>query len=121
MDQKTAVALCERLSPHVSLSKDRRETMAFLTVGMLSARTANLSVLATERPGPALVSSTYRRLQRFFQFAELGEDWAAPVAAGLLGLDGPLTLALDRTNWKVGRRTSTSWCWRWRPGGIGSG
>ena len=104
MDQKTATALSERLSPHVSLSKDRRETLAFLTVGMLSARTANLSVLATERPGPALVSSTYRRLQRFFQFAELGEDWAAPVVAGLLRLDGPLTLVLDRTNWKVGRR-----------------
>ena len=31
----------ERLSPHVSLSKDRRETLAFLTVGKLSARTAN--------------------------------------------------------------------------------
>jgi hypothetical protein len=104
LDQKTATALSKMLSPHVSLSKDRRETLAFLTVGMLSARTANLSVLATERPGPALVSSTYRRLQRFFQFAELGEDWAAPVAAGLLGLNGPLTLVLDRTNWKVGRR-----------------
>jgi hypothetical protein len=104
LDQKTATALSERLSPHVSLSKDRRETMAFLTVGMLSARTANLSVLATERPGPALVSSTYRRLQRFFQFAELEKDWAARVAAGLLRLDGPLTLVLDRTNWKIGRR-----------------
>ena len=104
MDQKTAAALSERLSPHVSLSKDRRETLAFLTMGMLSARTANLSVLATERPGAALVSSTYRRLQRFFQFAEPGADWAAPVVAGLLGLTGPLTLVLDRTNWKVGRR-----------------
>ena len=104
MDQKTAAALSERLSPHVSLSNDRRQTLAFLTVGMLSARTTNLSVLASERPGPALVSSTYRRLQRFFQFAELGEDWAAPVVAGLLRLDGPLTLVLDRTNWKVGRR-----------------
>lgn len=108
MDQKTVTALSEKLLPHVPLGKDRRETLAFLTVGMLSARTANLSVLATERPGPTLVSSTYRRLQRFFQFAEPGEDWAAPVVAGLLGLDGaadgPLTLVIDRTNWKVGRR-----------------
>jgi hypothetical protein len=71
---------------------------------MLSARTPNLSVLASERPGAVLVSSTYRRLQRFFQFAAVGEDWAAPVVAGLLRLDGPLTLVLDRTNWKVGRR-----------------
>src|SRR5690606_38933533 len=28
----------------------------------------------------------------------------APVVAGLLRLEGPLTLVLDRTNWKVGRR-----------------
>ena len=104
MDQKTAAALAERLSPHVALSNDRRETLAFLAVGMLSARTPNLSVLASERPGSVLVSSTYRRLQRFFQFAAVEEDWAAPVAAGLLRLDGPLTLILDRTNWKVGRR-----------------
>jgi len=50
------------------------------------------------------VSSTYRRLQRFFQFADLAADRAAPVVAVLLRLDGPLTLVLDRTNWKVGRR-----------------
>ena len=31
-------------------------------------------------------------------------DRAAPVVAGLLQLDGPLTLVLARTNWKVGRR-----------------
>ena len=47
---------------------------------------------------------TYRRLQRFFQFVDLGADWAAPVVAGLLQFAGPLTLVLDRTNWKVGRR-----------------
>ena len=109
MDRKTAAALAERRSPHVGLSNDRRETLAFLAVGLLSARTPNLSVLASERPGSVrpgsvLVSSTYRRLQRFFRFADLGEDWAAPVLAGLLKLDGPLTLVLDRTNWKVGRR-----------------
>ena len=75
-----------------------------LTVGMLSARTTNLSVLASERIAAASTASTYRRLQRFFQFAELGEDWAAPVVAGLARLEGPLTLVLDRTNWKVGRR-----------------
>jgi hypothetical protein len=104
VDQKTAAALSERLSPHVGLSNDRRQTLAFLALGMLSARTTNLSVLASEWTGPALVSSTYRRLQRFFQFAEVAEDWAAAVAAGLLRLEGPLTLVLDRTNWKVGRR-----------------
>jgi len=104
LEQKTAAAPSERLTPHVSLSNDRRQTLGFLSVAMLSARTPNLSVLASERPGAVLTSSTYRRLQRFFQFAALAQDRAAPVVAGLLQLDGPLTLVLDRTNWKVGRR-----------------
>ncbi len=104
MDQKTVAALALRLSGHVSLSKSRLETLSLVAVGMLSARTTNLSVLACERVGPALRASTYRRLQRFFQHADPGEDWAAGVVAGLAGLEGPVTLILDRTNWKVGRR-----------------
>ena len=64
--------------------------------------------LAAERPGPALVASTYRRLQRFFQYVrpgrDLGRDWAAPLAAKLAGLTGSWYLALDRTQWKMGNR-----------------
>ncbi len=71
---------------------------------MVSARTVNLSHLAAERPGPALVASTYRRLQRFFQYVRLGRDWAAPVAAELAGLSGSWYLALDRTQWRIGAR-----------------
>jgi hypothetical protein len=64
----------------------------------------NLSHLACERPTTALVASTYRRLQRFFQHVRLGADWSAPLVIGLLGLDGPWCLALDRTQWKLGTR-----------------
>ncbi len=91
-------------SPHLPLSKDRRETLALLVVGMVIPRTVNLSHIASERPGTALVASTYRRLQRFFQHVELGEDWSAPVAAKLLGLQGSWTLVLDRTQWRVGEQ-----------------
>lgn len=71
---------------------------------MISARTVNLSHLACERPATALVASTYRRLQRFFQHVRLGADWSAPLVVGLLGLVGPWRLALDRTQWKLGTR-----------------
>jgi hypothetical protein len=71
---------------------------------MISARTVNLSHLACERPTTALVASTYRRLQRFFQHVRLGADWSAPLVVRLLGLDGPWHLALDRTQWKLGTR-----------------
>lgn len=92
------------LRPHVGLSKSRLETLCLLVVGMISARTVNLSHLACERPSTALVASTYRRLQRFFQHVRLGGDWSAPLVIGLLGLVGPWHLALDRTQWKLGTR-----------------
>jgi len=51
-----------------------------------------------------LVASTYRRFQRFFQHADLGRDWSAPLVARLLDLTGSWHLALDRTQWRVGNR-----------------
>jgi hypothetical protein len=104
MPQRAITALQQTLRPHVGLSKSRLETLCLIVVGMVSARTVNLSHLACERPSPALVASTYRRLQRFFQHVRLGADWSAPLVARLLGLDGCWCLALDRTQWKLGTR-----------------
>lgn len=102
MPHRAITALQQILRPHVGLSKSRLETLCLIVVGMVSARTVNLSHLACERPTTALVASTYRRLQRFFQHVRLGQDWSAPLVIGLLGLDGPWRLALDRTQWKLG-------------------
>jgi hypothetical protein len=108
MPHRAITTLQQILRPHVGLSKSRLETLCLIVVGMISARTVNLSHLACERPTTALVASTYRRLQRFFQHVRLGRDWSAPLVIGLLGLEGPWRLALDRTQWKLGTRTSTS-------------
>ena len=104
MPHRAITTLQQILRPHVGLSKSRLETLCLIVVGMISARTVNLSHLACERPTTALVASTYRRLQRFFQHVRLGADWSAPLVVGLLGLDGPWHLALDRTQWKLGTR-----------------
>jgi hypothetical protein len=104
MPHRAITTLQQTLQPHVGLSKSRLETLCLIVVGMVSARTVNLSHLACERPTTALVASTYRRLQRFFQHVRLGADWSAPLVVGLLGLDGPWHLALDRTQWKLGAR-----------------
>jgi hypothetical protein len=108
MLQRAIATLGETLRPHLGLSKDRVATLAFIVVAMVSARTVNLSHLAAERPGTALVASTYRRLQRFFQYVrlgrDLGRDWSAPLVAELAGLQGSRAwyLALDRTQWRIG-------------------
>ncbi len=108
MLHRAIATLRDTLRPHLGLSKDRVETLALIVVAMVSARTVNLSHLAAERPGSTLVASTYRRLQRFFQYVQpgrdLGRDWAAPIAAKLAGLSGSWYLALDRTQWKMGAR-----------------
>ena len=75
------------LRPEIDLSKSRLETLCLIVVGMVSARSVNLSHLACERPGRVQTASTYRRLQRFFQHVRFDEDWAMPLLVRLLGLN----------------------------------
>lgn len=105
MLHRAIATLGETLRPHLGLSKDRVETLAMIVVGMVSARTVNLSHLAAERPGAALVASTYRRFQRFFQYVRPRQDWAAALMADLVGLraSNRWYLVLDRTQWRIGR------------------
>ena len=94
--------LLATLRPHFNLSKTRLETLAVLLLGLANSRTVNLSHLASQFPGPALHASNYRLLQRFFQPVRLNGDSAAWLIIGLLRLNRPTFLVLDRTNWKLG-------------------
>lgn len=105
MPHRAIAALTAVLRPRVPLGKTRLETLCLLVVGMVSARTVNLGHIACERPGAVLIASTYRRLQRFFQHVDLGADWSFPIVAELLALRGSWTLVLDRTEWKIGKRS----------------
>lgn len=104
MPHRAITALRGVLRPHLDLSKSRLETLCLIVVGMISARTVNLTHIASERPGSALIASTYRRLQRFFQHVGLHGDWAVPLIVRLLGLAGSWDLALDRTQWRIGSK-----------------
>lgn len=78
--------------------------LAALILALVRFRTTTLARLCLALPGHAHETSAYRRLQRFF--AEVALD-----AGRLHGLlvahapDGPLTLVLDRTEWKTAGRT----------------
>ena len=104
MFTKVLTILKKRLSPHLGLSNSRLETMCFIIVGMVSARTVNLSHLVCEFPSDAKIESTYRRVQRFFQHVDLGTDWAAPLLVKMIGRCTSWHLCLDRTNWKIGQK-----------------
>lgn len=104
MIRKAIDALSMRLSAGLALSNSRLETLCLLVIGIASVRTVNLSHICSEMPTQAKMESTYRRLQRFFQFVDLEQDWSARLAVRLLGLSGSWNLCLDRTNWKIGRQ-----------------
>ena len=104
MSHKTITDLSSRLSPHLPLSKSRRETLSLLIVAMISARTVTHGHLACARAGSVLIASTCRRLQRCFQHVSLPGDWSAGLVVRLLGLSGTRHLSLDRTNRKIGAR-----------------
>ena len=103
MNNHALADLEETLSPHVPLSKSRIETLCVLVLGMISARTVNLTHIASERPTRAKVASTYRRLQRFFQHVTLPDDWTVGIVMALIGHPDRWYLCLDRTNWKIGK------------------
>ena len=96
--------LTSLLSPYVELGNHRLQTLCLLITAMVSARTVNLSHLAAERASEVLVASTYRRLQRFFQYVRPPEDWAAQLIVALSGAKPPWLLCLDRTNRKIGKK-----------------
>jgi len=96
--------LTSLLSPYIELGNHRLQTLCLLITAMVSARTVNLSHLAAERASEVLVASTYRRLQRFFQYVRPPEDWAAQLIVALSGAQPPWLLCLDRTNWKIGKK-----------------
>lgn len=102
MSHRAVAALQGILRPHVGLGKSRLETLCLIMIGMLNARTVNLTHLASQRPSRTLIASTYRRLQRFFQHVRLAPDWSVPLLAAMIGSDRWI-LVLDRTNWKIGR------------------
>ena len=104
MSHQAVTALSRTLRGHVDLGKSRLETLCMLVVGMVGARTVNLGHIASEAARGVQIASTYRRLQRFFQHVDLGPDWAAMIVASLVGSAAAWTLALDRTNWKIGAR-----------------
>ena len=96
--------LTHTLSSHLGLGKSRLQTLSWLIIGLVNTRTVNLSHLASQCSGGAQVSSSYRRLQRFFQYVRLEGGWLALAVVKLLKIRPPWVLCLDRTNWKVGRR-----------------
>lgn len=95
-------SLEQTLFDNLPWNQARIKFVARFLLALFAVRTVNLSILATAFSGRAQEESNYKRLQRFLRHFELPYAQLAEFVVKLLGLPGPYTLALDRTNWKVG-------------------
>lgn len=97
-------ALSELLTKHMSLSRTRQETLGWLVLLMVRWGDVSLWRLAAHVKSDAKTDSVRRRFYRFFQYVRLDVGLAARLVVALLGLSGkPWVLAIDRTNWKLGK------------------
>jgi len=98
----TIRSLEQTLFDNLPWNKARIKFVARFLLALYAVQTVNLSLLATAFSGQAQEESNYKRLQRFLREFELPYAQLAEFVIKLLGVEGPYTLALDRTDWKVG-------------------
>src|SRR5919108_3344551 len=95
-------SLEQTLFDNLPWNKARIKFLARFLLALYAVQTVNLSILATAFSGHAQEESNYKRLQRFLREFDLPYAQLAEFVVKLLGIEGPYTLALDRTDWKVG-------------------
>ena len=95
-------SLEQTLLENLPWNKARIKFVVRFLLALYAVQTVNLSMLATAFSGHAKEESNYKRLQRFLHNFKLPYAELAHFVVKLLGVEGPYTLALDRTNWKVG-------------------
>ena len=99
---KHPTMLTDLLQSAFGLHRARITCLANLVSALFKVKTVNLAELATAFPGSADIDSHYRRLQRFFKHVQLQPTRMAQFVLAFLP-PPPYTLALDRTQWMLGR------------------
>lgn len=71
---------------------------------LCKVRSVYFSKLSSGFDNESSSSSNYRRIQRFMARAELPMKWVSQFIFSLLPDNKPLTLVIDRINWKLGKK-----------------
>jgi len=97
--------LSMRLNQHFNWNKAKMDCFVGMLIGLLKTRNINLTEIAIGFANDAQPESRYRRIQRFIRGHRLNYDSVAWFVMMLFGfIDSPYYLALDRTNWKWGKK-----------------
>ncbi len=93
------------LQPHLKWHRARLACFAALVVAVIKLRSVNLARLAPLINPRRALATNYRRLQRFFALFDPGPDALCRLLLSLRpNPDEPLTLVMDRTEWKFGTK-----------------
>jgi hypothetical protein len=94
------------LSNNLKANSARLNCLSFIVSVMLQHRTVNLVILSTSDDGKDVSNETrYRRLQDFFLNAKLCyQSIGSFILSRIPKPSEGYTLAMDRTNWKFGRK-----------------
>ena len=98
--------LHQLLSNNINANAARLKCLSFLVSAILQHRTVNLVILSTSDDGKDISNETrYRRLQDFFLNAKLCfQTIGSFILSRIPKPPKGYTLAIDRTNWKFGRK-----------------
>ena len=96
-------SLEQKLADNLTWHPSRIKFLARLMSALVTARTVNLTQIAAVFAGRAQIDSHYKRCQRFLRHFNLPYSEVAHFIIQILGINSGWTLALDRTNWKLGK------------------
>jgi hypothetical protein len=90
------------LQNELPINAARVKFIVLLMTALIKVQSVNYQRIAQGIDNEVEVSSSLRRIQRFFASFDLNSDLIARLLHKLLPIQGKLQLSLDRTNWKFG-------------------
>src|SRR5688500_11838292 len=96
-------ALEQKLACSIDWTLARIKFLARFLVAIIAVKTVCLTQIASVFPGTVQTDSAYKRIRRFLADFDLDFAAIARLMVALVGQQGPFVLALDRTNWRLGK------------------
>ncbi|HEV2124618.1 MAG TPA: IS4 family transposase [Chloroflexota bacterium] len=93
----------QKLTESIDWNKARIKFLARFLAALIAVKTVCLTQIASVFPGEARKDSHYKRIQRFLSGFHLDFATVARLVIALIGQEPPWILALDRSNWKLGK------------------
>lgn len=92
------------------LTKPRTDFISIFILSILKVGTVNLVKISIGMGSKVQAKSNYRRIHRFIDEVSWSYQFLVPLILKWAGISEPLTLIIDRTNWKLGNSNINILC-----------